>query len=352
MALKYTTKDRTPYTYLIGWSKLDKYYYGKRTAKKCHPTDLWVKYFTSSKEVPKMIEIYGDPDVIKIRKVFTSIELCCLWETRFLNKVNAAKNIKFINKHNNPKHFDMTEKTVILIQGESVLIEVANPIFKTKSYITHNTGKVSAISKDGTKAFMFTKDIRYTSGEFIAASKGRRYSDEVNKTKGSCFNLVAVREVASGKCFRVEKTDPRLITKEVIPVGSGAIRSNSFKKLVSERKKGKVSVIDMHGNKFDVELTDSRYLSGEVWQTTKGTVMAKDNSTGKIFRTKKDDIRFLTGEIINPNFGKKYKQAKKREPLEKLTCSYCKKEVGKNMINRFHNENCKVKLQLSNETKC
>lgn len=38
----------TPYTYLIGWSKHNIWYYGKRTAKNCHPNDFWVTYFTSS----------------------------------------------------------------------------------------------------------------------------------------------------------------------------------------------------------------------------------------------------------------------------------------------------------------
>ena len=39
--------DRTPYTYLIGWSNLNKFYYGVRYGKGCHPSDLWVKYFGS-----------------------------------------------------------------------------------------------------------------------------------------------------------------------------------------------------------------------------------------------------------------------------------------------------------------
>jgi hypothetical protein len=31
----------TPYTYLIGWSNQNKYYYGVRYAKDCHPNDFW-----------------------------------------------------------------------------------------------------------------------------------------------------------------------------------------------------------------------------------------------------------------------------------------------------------------------
>lgn len=33
----------TPYTYLIGWSKQNKFYYGRRTAKNCHPKEFWIK---------------------------------------------------------------------------------------------------------------------------------------------------------------------------------------------------------------------------------------------------------------------------------------------------------------------
>jgi hypothetical protein len=51
MNIYHTCEDRTPYTYLIGWSHLNKWYYGRRTAKGCHPSELWVKYFTSSKSV-------------------------------------------------------------------------------------------------------------------------------------------------------------------------------------------------------------------------------------------------------------------------------------------------------------
>ena len=43
--------QHTPYTYLIGWSKLNIWYYGRRTAKKCNPDEFWVTYFTSSNKV-------------------------------------------------------------------------------------------------------------------------------------------------------------------------------------------------------------------------------------------------------------------------------------------------------------
>jgi hypothetical protein len=90
----------TPYTYLIGWSTHKVYYYGRRTAKKCDPFEFWKTYFTSSKEVAKYRDLHGEPDIIKIRKTFSSIEACKLWEERFLRKVDARRNPHFLNKVN------------------------------------------------------------------------------------------------------------------------------------------------------------------------------------------------------------------------------------------------------------
>lgn len=87
----------TPYTYLIGWSSLSKYYYGVRFAKNCHPNDLWVKYFTSSKTVKKYRELYGEPDIKQIRKTFSDKESAILWEERVLRRLDIKNNNKMLN---------------------------------------------------------------------------------------------------------------------------------------------------------------------------------------------------------------------------------------------------------------
>lgn len=86
-----------PYTYLIGWSSLNKYYYGVRFAKKCNPSDLWVKYFTSSKLVAKYRVLYGEPDVIQIRKTFSDKNSAVLWEERVLRRLKIKSNEKMLN---------------------------------------------------------------------------------------------------------------------------------------------------------------------------------------------------------------------------------------------------------------
>jgi hypothetical protein len=93
--------DNRPYTYLIGWSKLNKWYYGLRYAKDCHPTDLWTSYFTSSKYVAWMREFYGEPDVIQIRKIFNSKEKAILWEHIVLKRIGVIFKDKWLNKTDN-----------------------------------------------------------------------------------------------------------------------------------------------------------------------------------------------------------------------------------------------------------
>lgn len=87
----------TPYTYLIGWSSLSKYYYGVRFAKNCHPSDLWVKYFTSSKTVAEYRKLYGEPDVVEVRKTFADKHSAILWEAKVLRKLDVKHNVKLLN---------------------------------------------------------------------------------------------------------------------------------------------------------------------------------------------------------------------------------------------------------------
>lgn len=96
----------TPYCYLIGWSKLNKFYYGVRHSIKvkclyesgCHPDDLWVKYFTSSLHVKQYRAKYGEPDIIQVRKTFTTAEKAVKWEEKVLKRVLIKNRDKFLNK--------------------------------------------------------------------------------------------------------------------------------------------------------------------------------------------------------------------------------------------------------------
>ena len=91
-----------PYTYLIGWSKYKKYYYGVRYAKNCLPTDLWIKYFTSSLIVASTRLELGEPDIIQVRKIFVTKEQARNWETKVLKRMKVVVSELFLNKNDRP----------------------------------------------------------------------------------------------------------------------------------------------------------------------------------------------------------------------------------------------------------
>lgn len=87
-----------PYTYLIGWSNYNKYYYGVRFAKNCNPNDLWKTYFTSSDKVKKSRLEFGEPDIIEVRKTFIDTKSARLWESKVLRKMNAVSDQRWLNQ--------------------------------------------------------------------------------------------------------------------------------------------------------------------------------------------------------------------------------------------------------------
>jgi len=101
-----------PYTYLIGWSSQNLFYYGVRFSLKCHPQDLWEVYFTSSRHVTEARIKFGEPDIRQIRRTFNCKEDAVRWEAKVLRRIKAHQNKMFLNKTNNksinntPQHYE------------------------------------------------------------------------------------------------------------------------------------------------------------------------------------------------------------------------------------------------------
>ena len=135
----------TPYTYLIGWSNLNKFYYGVRTAKNCNPNDFWVKYFTSSKEVKKFRKENGDPDIIQIRKTFKDKDSATKWESTVLRRLHANIRNDFLNLCNTAINFNTTGYVqAINLQNNIVELITSEEYEKNKGilYKHHLTGSV------------------------------------------------------------------------------------------------------------------------------------------------------------------------------------------------------------------
>lgn len=98
----------TPYVYIIRHIPSGKFYAGSRTAKGCHPSELWTKYFTSSNYVKELIGVDG------IESFQTLIIFECNdkdealdFETTLLKAVMAAKSISWLNRTNGDGKFSM-----------------------------------------------------------------------------------------------------------------------------------------------------------------------------------------------------------------------------------------------------
>ena len=94
------------FTYLIGWSHLDIWYYGARWAIGCNPSDLWKTYFTSSSEVSKYRSEFGNPDIVEVRRVFADGDSARKWEECVLRRLGAVTSPRWLNLSNNGREFN------------------------------------------------------------------------------------------------------------------------------------------------------------------------------------------------------------------------------------------------------
>jgi hypothetical protein len=117
----------TPYTYFLFNKITGEKYYGVRYANNCTPSDLWCTYFSSSKSVLKLIELYGkDSFHYKVRKTFDSSKEARSWEERVLRKINILNNDTWLNKNicgkflkEGPQTKEHIEKRISKIRGSN-----------------------------------------------------------------------------------------------------------------------------------------------------------------------------------------------------------------------------------------
>ncbi len=137
----------TPYTYLLGWSTPKIYYYGVRYSKKskclylsgCHPDDLWNTYFTSSEYVKNTYLLYGNPDIIQIRKTFNTAKEALNWEKKVLTRMKLHQRPDFLNKCAGGSIFndeDVRRKVSLALKGKPFSQEHKDNIRKSKQNIS------------------------------------------------------------------------------------------------------------------------------------------------------------------------------------------------------------------------
>lgn len=96
-------KTYQPYCYFIKWSTTNVWYYGveySSTTKIANPENLWTSYFTSSKNVSEYRKRFGEPDIVKVTRVFKDAQSAIKWENQFLKRTKAKDNPASLNGHN------------------------------------------------------------------------------------------------------------------------------------------------------------------------------------------------------------------------------------------------------------
>lgn len=99
---RFNSKERkfmVPFTYLIGWTTQNKWYYGVRYSNGCSPADLWSIYYTSSKRVAQARKDWGEPDVIEVRRIFDCEKKARLWEENVLKRMNVLRDDRWLNRN-------------------------------------------------------------------------------------------------------------------------------------------------------------------------------------------------------------------------------------------------------------
>ena len=161
-----------PFCYLIGWTKLNKFYYGVRYKQGATPDTLWSTYYTSSKYVAQFIKEHGDPDIIQVRKVFKCGLQARRWETKVLKRLNAVKSLKWLNFNDTEnfyrppgwKHTDKAKRKMSDIKKmqqrtisdeHKKIISEAN---KGKKITEHTRKKMSEAAKNVTRTKEWKKN--------------------------------------------------------------------------------------------------------------------------------------------------------------------------------------------------
>lgn len=98
-----------PYFYIIQDVRNGIYYAGAKWAQDANPSNFMVEggYETSSETIRELIREHGlDNFIVRKIKIFATGPEAYQYEKRFLQKVNARKNPRFYNKHNNEGAMD------------------------------------------------------------------------------------------------------------------------------------------------------------------------------------------------------------------------------------------------------
>ena len=289
-----------PFTYRVTHLPTGRWYYGVRYKNGCSIDDMWTTYFTSSKQIKKLILQDGkDSFKAEIRKIFDDAKKAIAWEARVLKRMLGSKNC---------------------INGSA--FPATLPENRLKGHATKRK-----IGEDGKTGYQRAWEKWEAKKYQINPETGNTFEQD---RKIKCALTRALPENQEKHNINRENSRKRL--KENNPSQNPITRAKMTTALNKRVAEGTFPTTK--GRKFP---QISEKLKGK--QFTLGLCWYNDGESN--FRFKPEDAR--TTGLNKGQINLKNSSASKGYKYEIITCPHCQKSGGSLNMNRYHFNNCKFK---------
>lgn len=326
--------DRIPYVYWLCWlnevGEIRFQYVGARYAKGCHPNELFTFYNSSSRTVELVIEQYGEPSIIEVRRIFQNVESTLEWETTILRRFDVRRNHHWLNSHHN-EHVQSPEKRkefwyrTLGVSSPSCLPSVRQKTEQTclKKYgvenplqneIVYSKLQNTCKLKYGVSNVFCSEEIKIKSKE----TKLERYGDE------NYNNRKKMKE-----------------TK----------RQNHGDENYNNREQCVRTLMTEFGVENVSQLEEVKEKKRKVYEKHYGVshFMKDPETANRIIETNKRNHGGVLNIHTEENKAKAQEGCKKFQEFARnnpFTCPHCNKQIiGRTNYNRWHGDNCKFKPQ-------
>ena len=198
------SQDYIPYFYIIQDVRNGMYYAGSKYAQDANPSNFMIEggYETSSETIKELIRQYGlDNFIVRKIRTFKTGPEAYRYEKRFLEKVDARKNERFYNKHNNDFNaYGSHEYIKFMIEKYGVENPMHSEKIKEKLRNIHlekRDVEYPGQCEEVKKKAKITKKEKYGDENYVNVEKARktkqeRYGDPgyTNKEKAMSTNSV------------------------------------------------------------------------------------------------------------------------------------------------------------------
>lgn len=260
--MSHKNQKTTPYCYFIGWSHLNKFYYGVKFGKGSNPNNFWKNYFTSSQIVKQYRTEYGEPDIIQIRKTFpistyndleSAQDAAVKYEQKVLKRAKLIEKKSFLNCSSNVEN--RTKERIV--NHTKMRQETFNGSYFSKEGLENIKKHNSKYTKENNP--MHRKEVQQKHLNSIAQKAGyKNYKEYVNYIKTAFEKYQTIKET-SVKTGHSQYTIRHLLIKNFGKEYLEKIRKVGLKKAY---QKG----IQSNRNRIKSDMSGAKNPNAYVWE--------------------------------------------------------------------------------------